>query len=246
MSNQINEDSLKSGDLRNLVHHIFEIDSYKSKMGSDEDIVTLCFTVDSRSPAHDLMSFIEKGYLSVLDADMSPGEMSDGKYRVFVELPRDRKVVEHILNLLYGVKKLTGLDQFKFRYYKSFQSQEATEENLNSAVPVSPEDYSLKLKEQTYENFQNFFNKSYLESVDMLDDHISFRKTYSGPLAFKVINSGEKASILESITDKISIGYPDVSEIIFLTKYFGNYNITKFGNRLMFENNNYAVVLEKV
>ena len=35
---------LKSGDLNNLVYRIFEIDSYKSKMGSDADITLLSFT----------------------------------------------------------------------------------------------------------------------------------------------------------------------------------------------------------
>ena len=67
----LNEDSLKSGDLRDLVSHIFEVDCYKSKMGEDKDVVVLSFTVESRSPAEDLVSFIEKGYQFVLDADLN-------------------------------------------------------------------------------------------------------------------------------------------------------------------------------
>ena len=59
---------LKSGDLNNLVYRIFEIDSYKSKMGSDADITVLSFTVYQKQPAVDLVNFIEKGYSFVLDA----------------------------------------------------------------------------------------------------------------------------------------------------------------------------------
>jgi len=37
-----------------------------------------------------------------------------------------------------------------------------------------------------------------------------------------------------------------MSEIMYFTKYVGNYNITKIGNTFVFENGKYAVALEKV
>ena len=82
---QVNE-GLLAGDLRMLVDNIIEIDSYSSKMGDDKDIVVLAFTVKSQDPATDLVTFVENGYDFVLDADASPGELSDGKYKVFVEI----------------------------------------------------------------------------------------------------------------------------------------------------------------
>jgi len=39
---------LRAGDLKDLVYNIFEIDSYKSKMGSDEDIVVLVLMSNKR------------------------------------------------------------------------------------------------------------------------------------------------------------------------------------------------------
>ena len=36
------------------------------------------------------------------------------------------------------------------------------------------------------------------------------------------------------------------AEIIFLTKYFGDFNITKFGNKLMFEDKGHAVLMERL
>ena len=68
----------KAGDLRDLVKPIFEIDSYKSKMGDDQDIVVVSFTVNEDQAASDLVDFIEKGYDFVLDADSTSGEIEDG------------------------------------------------------------------------------------------------------------------------------------------------------------------------
>ena len=84
-------EGLLAGDLKMLVDNIFEVDSYSSKMGEDKDIVVLAFTVGSQKPADDLVEFMESGYDFVLDADASPGELSDGKYKVFVEIEREIK-----------------------------------------------------------------------------------------------------------------------------------------------------------
>ena len=80
----------KNGDLKDLVYHIFEIDAYASKMGDDKNIVTLSFTVKHKEPGDDLVRFLEGGYSFILDADITAGEQSDGNYRVFVELERNR------------------------------------------------------------------------------------------------------------------------------------------------------------
>ena len=73
---------LRQNDLEFTVDNIFEIDSFKSKMGDDKDIVTLSFSVKGEQPAKDLVNFIETGYTYVLDADKTSGEQADGKYRV--------------------------------------------------------------------------------------------------------------------------------------------------------------------
>ena len=101
---------LQKSDLHHLVDSIVEIDSYKSKMGNDADIVTVAFSVTGNEPAKDLENFIEKGYPFVLDADVSSGEQSDGTYKVFVEMERNKDVPSNILEILDGVKKLAELE----------------------------------------------------------------------------------------------------------------------------------------
>ena len=110
--------SLRAGDLVNLIDSVFEVDSFSSKMGDDKNIVTLSFSVQDKQPAEDLANFLEKGYNFILDADATPGEQSDGKYKVFVELQRERNVGSNICEILDGVTKISEMPNLKFRYYK--------------------------------------------------------------------------------------------------------------------------------
>lgn len=242
---QLNEE-LRAGDLRELVNNIFEIDSYASKMGSDEDIVVLSFTVENREPADDLVNFVERGYDFVLDADITPGELNDGRYKVFVEIERNRRVGEQIMEILDGVGKLTGIDNFKFRYYKSFHSLPASQESLTETIPTSKDDYRVKIQENNLNNFSNFFGRSYVENISVDDEDIVFQKKYSDPLRLRIKQFGSKNDVYEALPGPMMIESKDIAEILFFTKYIGNYNINKIGGVFVFENDRYALALEKI
>ena len=106
---------LRNGDLRDLVNNVCEIDNYKSKMGDDEDIVVLSFSVSDINAAGDLVEFIERGFDFVLDADSTASELDNGSYKVFVEMERGKGVSQNIVDMIYGVGELADLKQFKFR-----------------------------------------------------------------------------------------------------------------------------------
>jgi hypothetical protein len=235
---------LKAGDLKNLVYDIFEIDSYQSKMGSDKDIVVLSFSCKEKTSADDLMNFLEKGYNFILDADSTPGEQSDGTYKIFAEIQRDKDAISNILEVVDGVEKLSGLSELKFRYYKNFKSQVANQDSLEETMPLDPDNYGIKVNETNLNNYKNFFNKSYIDSIDMLDNTLMLKKIYSDPLAFEFIEFGKRDKVLPQINETFDImnSYP---EIIFLTKYLGDYNICKYGENLVFENKDYALVLKR-
>lgn len=242
---QLNE-NLHESDLKDLVKKVFEIDSYKSKIGDDEEIIVLSFTVDSEDPAKDLENFIEMGYSFVLDADTSIGEMEDGTYKVFVEIERNQNAIKYILKLLDGISKLTDIDTMRFRYFKSFTSYAATEENLTNVVPLDKDTYRIATEKHMLENFSNFFSNSYLDKIDLLEESIIFKNAWGQPLKFKIIQSGPKKIIYETIKGPIMLEQKDMADVMFLTKYIGNYNITKINNQYIFEHKNHAVVLEKL
>lgn len=236
--------ALRQGDLRDLVYHIMEIDSFKSKMGSDEDIVTLSFSTKTRESAKDLESFLERGYTFVLDADATSGETSDGTYKVFVEIERSKNVPEQIMEIATGIKNICNMENLKFRYYKNWRSKDLSQENLEEMIPMTSEDYGVKVNESNMDNYKNFFNRSFVEDISMLDETIVIKKAYADPVAFKFIDFGPTQQTLDSISE--SFNADDFAEIIFLSKYIGDYNITKYGSKLTFENNGNTLVLERV
>lgn len=238
-------ESLRANDLRYFVKNVFEIDSYQSKIGDDQDIVTISFTVDGEDPATDLEHFIEMGYDFVLDADVSPGELDDGKYRVYVELERSRHSSQQIREILNGLEKLTGENNMRFRWYKSFRSQAATIENLESTIPDSPKEYERAVSEHSMNNFSNFFKESYADEINVVNESISFKRIYGDVVNFDIVSSGTKKSVYEEVKGPIMLESKDIAEAIFLTKYIGNYNITKVGDTFVFENNGWAVALKR-
>jgi hypothetical protein len=236
---------LRENDLHDMLVDIFEIDSYASKMGDDKDIITLSFSLKEKAPADDLMNFLEKGYGFILDADVTAGEQHDGTYKVFVEIERNKEAHQNILELADGVKKLSGLTELKFRYYKNFRSRIADESNLAEMVPVDPNEYGLKVNESNLDNYKNFFNRSFLDSVEMVNETLTIKKKYADPLEFEFVDFGEAEHTINKINEKLDImnGYP---EILFLTKYIGAYNISKYGSKIVFENGSKALVLKRV
>jgi len=242
---KLNE-SLQADDLRDLVDEVFEIDSYKSKIGQDEDIVVLSFTVDGEDPAKDLENFFEMGYNFVLDGDVTAGETDEGTYRVYVEIERGRQSAEQIFELVEGLKKLTGLEELRFRYFKSFKSKEATLENLKRAVPKDKASYDIATQENGLNNFSNFFSNSFAESLNVLGESITFKRAYSGPVSFNILASGRKQEVYDNVKGPIILESKDMAEVMFLTKVIGNYNITKIGSTFIFENSGWAVALERI
>lgn len=139
------------GDLQRLVTPELHIDEYKSKMGNDDDIIVLSFKVLGKDPAQDLVTFFENGYDYILDADVSPGEISPGKFLVFVELPRRRNAVARIYQLVEEALNLTlqEMDEWSVAYGKAehqgtrkfHETVPFTYEALERMIPNSPRNY---------------------------------------------------------------------------------------------------------
>lgn len=236
---------LRSEDLKDLVHRIYEVDSYKSKMGEDKDIVVLSFSCLTEASAKDLMNFIEKGYPFVLDADTTSGEQSDGTYKVFVELEREKRIPEQILEIIDGVQKVAGIPEMKFRYYKSFKSMPSSMETLGETIPLDKEAYEVKINENHMDNVKNFFSKSYVDSVDLVNEStLVMKKLWADAIRFNVIDFGKTEDISKTITESYNIN--SFPEIVFLTKYIGDFDIEKYGDKFLIENNGYSLVLTRL
>lgn len=136
-------ESLEHGDLKRLVHNELHIDEFKSKMGDDENVVVVSFKISGKEPANDIVSFVEKGYKWVIDADVSSGEMYDGDYIVFVELPRDEHVSKRIMEMMDDLMNLTeqDIEEWRVRYYRSSEEHPLDLDRLKNIIPDTPEKY---------------------------------------------------------------------------------------------------------
>jgi hypothetical protein len=146
-------EGLEQSDLKRLIHPELHIDEFKSKMGTDSDIIVLSFKVHDKQPANDLMMFLESGYNFVLDADVSAGVMDDGDYIVFAEIKRSTSAPEEILQLIDDILNLTDQDitDWKFQYRKNSQEYDLTIDNISKIVPLNPKIYSSRYKDHDEE-----------------------------------------------------------------------------------------------
>ncbi len=242
---QLNE-GLRSNDLKDMVRNVLNIDTHRSKMGEDRDVCVLSFTVKDRNPAKDLMEFIEKGYNFVLDADVSSGENEDGEYLVFVELNRTPKLAENIKELEYGISKLTDIEDFKFKYYKEDSVHDLREETISSIVPTSPTDYDGFVNKVRTEGIKKFFSKTLMDDLTLDGDVITIHKPFDKQIKLRMVKEAATDTILEGVTDAITMDENAVSEIFWLTKVSGDYNINKVGDSFMFDNRGQAMLLQRI
>lgn len=241
---QLNE-GLRPLDLKEMVHSMFEIDTFRSKMGEDRDVCVVSFQVKDREPARDLMEFIEKGYAFVLDSDVSSGENDRGEYSVFVEIGRTPKLAEQIKELMYGVKKLTGVDEFKFKYHKENQQHEVNEQSISKVVPMSASDYDGLMQKMKTESVKKFFSKTLMDNLTLDGNVITIHKHFDKQVQLEMVKDGAAESILEGIDDGYSVDEAATSEVFWLTKVLGDYNINKIGDNFVFSNGSRSMLLKR-
>jgi hypothetical protein len=237
-------EGLRSGDLKEFVSDTFTVDQYRSKMGEDQDIVVLGFRVKEKHPAMDLVEFIETGYKYILDADMSSGEEQDGQYQVFVELERTEQLPSQLKHLLSGVGQLTGNRDWNFRYQKS-PVVEFSEDAVMEHIPTTPADYQLKITEIKSGDIKEFFDQGAVDVALESNNDITFSRPFSGDITAKFIAIGNYDDVKETVPGKLSLDESSQSQVLFLNKYIGNYDINKIGNKFLIRNGKQAVVIEK-
>jgi hypothetical protein len=192
------------------------------------------------------MEFIEKGYHFVLDSDVSSGENEKGEYSVFVELSRSPRLADHIKEITYGVRKLTGIDDFKFSYHKEQAVHEATEENLKAHIPPTAGAYDGMMTRIKVEGIKRFFGKTLMDDLTLEGDVITIHKPFDKKVQLRMVKEANTDTILEGSTDTISMDEDSMSEIFWLTKVLGDYNINKVGENFMFDNKGQAMLLQRI
>ena len=240
----VNE-GLKAGDLEGIIGKRFSVDQFKSKMGDDRNIMVLAFTADSQAAAKDLERFAETGYKEVLDADATPGTMEDGKYRVFIEFARKEGVDRDIYKFLSDLKKLTNIEVFEFTYHKRTEPFEASPSNFTKVLPLTPIAYTQKINKLRLGEVKDFFDRFNMMEFKLDNNIIKIKKQSADQLTFELHAFGATKMIMNEIK-AFKLDESSMSECMWLTKYFGPYQITKTTeDRFIFSKGGESALLSK-
>lgn len=172
---KINE-ALDYKDMVGQIEPMVSVDEYAAKMGEDEDIVTIAFTVNSKSAGQDLVGWFEGGYNFILDSQISEGEVKPGQFLVFVELQRRHSVPRHLCEILNDMETLTGRSQEDNEIKIDNKRYKADPEVLKNVIALTPGQYR-KLKEADLNEMRELSGntpvKIYKEQDSLLRDFIS-------------------------------------------------------------------------
>lgn len=148
MIKQIIFEGLDFHDMENQLVPTVTVDEYAAKMGEDKDIVTLAFIVKSEAAGNDLVDWFERGYDWVLDASLSDGELTSGKWVLFVEMNRRSTVPSRIIELLSDLKTLTALDLNEWTVQVEDEDYEPEEQILKQVIICNPNEYKVEKEKE--------------------------------------------------------------------------------------------------
>jgi hypothetical protein len=143
MTKVIINEGLDYHDLEGQLLPEVTVDEYAAHMGKDSEIVTLAFVIKNKQAGDDLCDWFERGYDFVLDAQVSEGEISPGRYIVFVEMNRRSTVPSRIIELLEDLKTLTDIKLNDWTIIVDDTEYEPTEEVLKQVIILSPHNYRV-------------------------------------------------------------------------------------------------------
>ena len=149
--NKIITEGLDYHDLDGQIEPVLTVDEYSAKMGKDCDIITMAFIIRNERAGNDLVDWFERGYDFVLDAQVSDGELSPGKYLVFVEMARRTSAPDRIIEILDDLTTLTDIPLDDWVIKIDDQDYPADEEKLKEALILSPHEYREEIPEEESE-----------------------------------------------------------------------------------------------
>ena len=85
-----------------------------------------------------------------------------------------------------------------------------------------------------------------MDDLTLEGDVITIHKPFDRQVKLKMVKEATTDAILEGVTDTITMDEAAISEIFWLTKVLGDYNINKVGSNFMFDNNGQAMLLQRI
>ena len=179
MTKILNE-GLDYHDLEGQMDPTVTVDEYAAHMGKDSEIVTLAFVTHSDAAGNDLADWFERGYDYVLDAEVSEGEVSPGKYLVFVEMNRRSTVPERIIELITDLETLTDLPLKDWTIIIDDEEYEPDESIIKQKITISPHEYRKDVENEEELNEMREIAGLSTKPIHQKDEYIRKIKSMAG------------------------------------------------------------------
>jgi len=134
-------EGLMEGDLAQTINDTLLIDVYQPKFGDEKRTMVVAFTCFDEGPADDLVDFISKGGYDIVDCDAGTAPEENGKYLVFIEIKRNRRMYETLHSILEDCKDLCRVTGWNFIPYTYTKKYTWSKEDFESTVPQMPHLY---------------------------------------------------------------------------------------------------------
>jgi hypothetical protein len=168
-------EGLEYKDLVGIMKPTIHIDELSSKMGDDDDVVVASFFVRSKEAASDLASWFEKGYDWVMDADVSPGEITPGRFLVYIELRRRSSAGKNLAGAIDDLSTLTEYEPSEWVMVYNDKDTAFSAEEFDRLVPTSPKEY----RKQQESDLNEMRSAAGIEPVQIFDRERDIRQLQS-------------------------------------------------------------------
>ena len=102
-----------------------------------------------------------------------------------------------------------------------------------------------KIMEIKNDEVQEFFDQGAVDVALESDNTLTFSKPYSGDVTAQFVSIGEYEDVKDTLPGALSLDESSNSQVTFLNKYLGNYDINKVGDKFLIRNGDQALVIEK-
>jgi hypothetical protein len=222
--------SLKNEDLVKMILPVVSIDEFEPKAGKEEDVIVVAFYLLDKDPAEDLNTFIQRSYINILDAEVSPNTDKDGNYLVFVELNRDKTFPDKFVALVKDIENVSGKLKWKVRTYLSDSREfDLSDPMLFDFVASNPDEYTTKdefMKTSKKEEISEFLQDSHLLYLTF-DNNNVILGTGSRQMVAEVVDVGEYDAVINRnfLAESAFRLFDKPIEATVLNGMLGNYDV---------------------
>ena len=135
---------IKAGDLVDTILSKISIDEFEPKTGKSKDVTVVGFNVTEESAGQDLNNFLNSSIHDIRDVEVSPNPNKQGYFMVFVELDRNEKVFDNIMELVSDVKNVSGNLKWKASTHLTDEYYPLESEELKRYIITDPDNYLTK------------------------------------------------------------------------------------------------------